>query len=50
MIVEVPFYWVDKYPDRGGLLQGIQLEIGVLILGRNSRVADPYNKRSLSLH
>ncbi|WP_419650710.1 hypothetical protein [Thiolapillus sp.] len=18
MIVEVPFYWVDKYPDRGG--------------------------------
>ena len=18
MIIEVPFYWVDKYPDRGG--------------------------------
>ncbi len=32
------------------LLQGIQLEIGVLILGRNSRVADPHNKHSLSLH
>ncbi len=33
MIIEVPFYWVDKYPDRGGAMRTTGKQCGLAATG-----------------